>query len=70
VARRKVNKNLTLEEILEKERVILTALVIVSEDNLFPQASTDAFVYAFPDSYAPCQYDVMAFVDDNFMLAS
>ena len=70
MARRKVNKKRTLEEILEKEKVILTALAKASEDNLFFQASTDAFDGAFADCYAPSQDDVAALVDDNNMLAS
>jgi hypothetical protein len=70
VARRKVNKKQTLEEILEKEKVILTALAKASEDDLFLQASTDAFDGVFPDYYSPSQYDVAALVDDNNMLAS
>jgi hypothetical protein len=70
VARRKVNKKLTLEEILEKKKVILTALAIASEDNMFFQASTDAFSGAFPDCYAQSQYDVAALDDDGNVLAS
>ncbi len=70
MARRKVNKKLTLEQILEKKKVILTALAIASEDNLFYQASTDAFNGAFSDCYAPSQYDVAALDDDGNMLAS
>jgi hypothetical protein len=70
VARRKINKKLTLEEILEKKKVILTALAIASEDNLFLQASTDAFVSIFADCYAPSQFDATTIVDDNIMLAS
>jgi hypothetical protein len=69
VARRKINKNLTYEEILKKETVILTALAIASEDNLFLQASNDAFVGAFPNRYAPFQYDA-ALIDENNMSAS
>jgi hypothetical protein len=70
VARRKINKKQTLEEILEKKKVILTALAKASEDNLFLQASTDAFDGAFADYYAPSQYDIAVLVDENNMLAS
>jgi hypothetical protein len=69
VARRKQNKKLTLVEFLEKKTVILTALAITSEANLFLQASPDAFDGFFPDSYAPIHFDT-APVDDAQMSAS
>jgi hypothetical protein len=68
VARRKQNKKLILVEILEKKTVILTALAIASEANLFPQASHDAFNGVFSDNYAPFHYNV-EFFDDSQILA-
>ncbi len=70
MARRKVNKKRTLVEILEKKKAILTALAKVSEDNLFFQASTDAFNGVFIDSYAPSHYDAATLVSGNKVLAS
>jgi len=69
VARKKVNKKLTLEEFLEKKKVILTALAFASEDNIFLQASTDAFGSAATDCYSPSQFDSIIVIDDDNVVA-